>query len=205
MFELYEHGGVIIVPLGICSILAVAVILERLWFTRRQRILPNNLDRQLAELLRAGKVEEAIAICRRDDSPLARVLVTGLRFLNRPREELIDAVELTGRRELSALQRYVGMLGTIAAIAPLLGLLGTVIGIIRTFGLIEQHGIGNPQVLAGGISEALIATASGICIAVPTVIFYRFFMARARSLALELEESAHLLLFELRSPSERVP
>src|SRR5215210_303137 len=115
MFEIYEHGGVIIIPLGLCSIVAVAVIIERLWFTRKDRILPRNLDRQIAELLRAGKVDEAISICRRDDSPLARVLVSGLRFLGRPREELIDAVELTGRRELSALQRYVGMLGTIAA------------------------------------------------------------------------------------------
>ena len=201
MLEIFERAGFIAWPLLIASVSGVAVILERLWSTQRDRVLPRNLDLQVSELVRAGKLEEAIAVCRRDDSPLARILVAGLRKIRSQRdgvsrEELIEVLELTGKRELSALQRYVGILGTIAAIAPLLGLLGTVLGMIRTFAVIEVNGIGNPQLLAGGISEALTATAAGICIAVPAVVFYRLFLSRARALGLELEEAVHAILFE---------
>lgn len=198
LLDFYEKGGIVVIPLVLCSIVALAIILERLWVTRRSRVIPKNLDLQVGELVRVGKIDEAISVCRRDDSPLAHLLISALRAVERPRDEFLEVVQLTGKRELSLLLRFVGVLGTIAAIAPLLGLLGTVVGIIKTFALIEQHGIGNPQLLAGGISEALIATASGICIAVPSVIFYRFFLQRAKSLALELEESVHLLLFEKR-------
>ena len=201
MLEIFERAGFIAWPLLIASVSGVGVILERLWSTQRDRVLPRNLDLQVSELVRAGKLEEAIAVCRRDDSPLARILVAGLRKIRSQRdgvsrEELIEVLELTGKRELSALQRYVGILGTIAAIAPLLGLLGTVLGMIRTFAVIEVNGIGNPQLLAGGISEALTATAAGICIAVPAVVFYRLFLSRARALGLELEEAVHAILFE---------
>ncbi len=201
MYDFIAKGGVIALPLVIASIVAVAVILERFFSTRRSKILPKNLDLQISELVRAGKIEEAISICRRDDSPLARILVSGLRRISAskgviPRDELLEIVELTGKRELTTLQKYIGVLGTIAAIAPLLGLLGTVMGIIKTFSVIELHGIGNPQLLAGGISEALIATAAGICIAVPAVIFYRFFLSRSRALGLELEEATHAILFD---------
>jgi biopolymer transport protein ExbB len=201
LLEIFERAGFIAWPLLIASVSGVAVILERLWSTQRERVLPRNLDLQVSELVRAAKLEEAIAVCRRDDSPLARILVAGLRKIRSQRdgvsrEELIEVLELTGKRELSALQRYVGILGTIAAIAPLLGLLGTVLGMIRTFAVIEVNGIGNPQLLAGGISEALTATAAGICIAVPAVVFYRLFLSRARALGLELEEAVHAILFE---------
>jgi len=196
LFELLEKGGVIVAPLLICSVVGLGIIFERLWTIRRGRVLPKNLDAQVAELIRAGKHEEAMATCRRDDSPLARLLFSALRARGKSRDDFNDLVELTGKRELSMLQRYIGVLGTIAAIAPLLGLLGTVIGIIKTFAVIETHGIGNPQLLAGGISEALIATASGICIAVPCVIFYRFFLQRTKALALELEEAVQLTLLE---------
>jgi biopolymer transport protein ExbB len=195
--QAYAHGGIAVALLGLCSIVAVAIIIERLWMTRRSRVLPRNLDAQLAELIRGGRLDEALAVCRRDDSPLSRLVISGIRAADRPRVEFNELVELTGRRELSQLQRFVPVLGTIAAIAPLLGLLGTVLGIIKTFALIEVHGIGNPQLLAGGISEALIATAAGIGIAVPSVIFYRYFLNRARQLALELEETLHQLLFDL--------
>jgi biopolymer transport protein ExbB len=195
--QAYAHGGIAVALLGLCSIVAVAIIIERLWMTRRSRVLPRNLDAQLAELIRGGRLDEAVAVCRRDDSPLSRLVISGIRAADRPRVEFNELVELTGRRELSQLQRFVPVLGTIAAIAPLLGLLGTVLGIIKTFALIEVHGIGNPQLLAGGISEALIATAAGIGIAVPSVIFYRYFLNRARQLALELEETLHQLLFDL--------
>ncbi len=209
MIEFLERAGIIALPLVIASIIGVAVILERLWSTRRSSIFPKNLDLQVSELVRAGKIEEAISVCRRDDSPLARILVSGLRRISNyggaiPREELLEVVELTGKRELTTLQKHIGMLGTIAAIAPLLGLLGTVLGIIKTFSVIETHGIGNPQLLAGGISEALVATASGICIAIPAVIFYRLFLARSRTLGLELEEATHAILFDFASTQSLV-
>lgn len=201
MYDFLAKGGVIALPLVLASIVAVAVILERFFSTRRSKILPKNFDLQISELVRSGKIEEAISICRREDSPLARILLSGLRRISAgkgaiSRSELLEIVELTGKRELTTIQKHIGILGTIAAIAPLLGLLGTVMGIIKTFSVIEMHGIGNPQLLAGGISEALIATAAGICIAVPSVIFYRFFLSRARALGMELEEATHAILFD---------
>lgn len=195
LFQIIERGGWAMVPLVISSVLALAVVIERMvWGLRRSRIIPSNFAARCDELLRSGHLDELKELCLSDSSPLSRILLAGLRNYDRSREELVEALELAGRREHAGLQKHIGILGTIAAIAPLLGLLGTVIGIIRTFTVIEQHGIGNPQLLAGGISEALIATASGICIAVPAVIFYRYFSHRARALTLELEGIASELL-----------
>ena len=199
-FDVLERGGWAMVPLLLCSVVAVAVVLERVfWGMRRSRVFPGQVAAGVDSLLAAGKVEELADMCAGSRSPLGRIVLTGIRNAHRPREEIVEVLELAGRREYSNLQRYVGILGTIAAIAPLLGLFGTVIGIIRTFSLIEQHGIGNPQVLAGGISQALVATASGISIAVPAMVFYRYLLARGRHMTLELEEFTLELLNRVSS------
>ena len=187
-------------PLLICSLVAAAVVIERFcWGLRRGRIIPKELARAVEELLQANRLDDLYKLCIQHNCSLTRILLAALKNSERPRSEVVEVVEFAGRRELMILQRYIGVLGTIGAISPLLGLLGTVVGIIRTFALIEQHGIGNPTILAGGISEALIATASGITIAVPCIIFYRYFRVQARDLLFELERFALEVLARLAS------
>ena len=196
--EALQHGGGVLYVLLGASILALAIIIERLaWGMRRSRVIPKNLEQAIVELLETNRFEDLYRVCAENRSPLGRIVLAGLRNAQRPREEVVELLQFEGRKQLAALQRYVGLLGTIAAISPLLGLLGTVIGIIETFAVIREHGIGNPGLLAGGISQALIATAAGISVAIPSMIFYRFFQQRARSLTMDLEQFALELLLKL--------
>ena len=125
-----------------------------------------------------------------NNSPLGKILATGLINRNYPREIMKESIEEVGHQVIHELERYLNTLGTIASITPLLGLLGTVIGMIKVFAAITTQGVGNPSVLAGGISEALITTAAGLSIAIPTLIFYRFFRGRVDELVLKMEEEA---------------
>ena len=198
LFDLFQQGNWVMWPLLLCSILAVTIVFERLFYgMSRKRVLPLRLTASVEELLAANKIEDIFRLCSDNGSPLSRILLAGLRNANRPRQEIVEALEFAGRREFSLLNRNVGILGTIAAISPLLGLFGTVVGMIESFSVIKQVGIGNPALLAGGISQALVATASGIGIAIPSVIFFRFFQQRSRGLTLELEEYALKILSKL--------
>ena len=125
-----------------------------------------------------------------NSSPLGKVLAAGLVNRHHPREIMKESIEDTGRQVVVELERYLNTLGTIASITPLLGLLGTVIGMIKVFAAITAHGVGNPSVLAGGISEALITTATGLSVAIPSLIFYRFFRGKVDELVLKMEEEA---------------
>lgn len=196
--EALQHGGGVLYVLLGASVLALAIIIERLaWGMRRSRVIPKNLEQAIVELLETNRFEDLYRVCAENRSPLGRIVLAGLRNAQRPREEVVELLQFEGRKQLASLQRYVGLLGTIAAISPLLGLLGTVIGIIETFSVIREHGIGNPGLLAGGISQALIATAAGISVAIPSMIFYRFFQQRARTLTMDLEQFALELLLKL--------
>ena len=178
-------------PLLLCSFTSLALVLHRiLWGPRRQHVIPSSLLKEVEHLSSLRKYEELIGICKTHPSALAQIMLAAFSNLHKPREEKIDAIELAGRRVVASLQRYLGTLGTIAAISPLLGLLGTVFGMIATFTAIQTHGVGNAPALAGGISEALITTAFGLSIAIPTLIFYRYFMHQTQSLTLEMEEIA---------------
>jgi biopolymer transport protein ExbB len=205
MIDLVFKGGVFMYPILFCSILALAVFLERLWVFQRKNILPQEFIRQVEELLKKGKISEAVLLCQRDLSSIAKIFLAGLKNSQKGLWLVKEAIEERGSREAVILEKRVGMLATIANLTPLLGLLGTVSGMIKTFNVISLQGIGNPAPLAGGIAEALITTAAGLCIAIPTLVAYRFLKDRAGVLVFEMEENSIRLveLVESYSRMER--
>ena len=185
-----EAGGWLMIPILLCSVVAVAIIVERFWSLQSKKIAPLNLVAQVWQWYKANSLDESRIDALSSNSPLGRILAAGLMNRNHPREVMKESIEDTGRQVVHELERFLNSLGTIAAITPLLGLLGTVIGMIKVFTAIMSHGVGNPSVLAGGISEALITTAAGLFVAIPTLIFYRYFRGKVDSLVLRMEEEA---------------
>lgn len=177
-------------PIVFCSILALAVFLERLWVLRRKSIIPEDFVRQVEELLKKRKLPEAVFLCQGDTSSIAKIFLAGLRNTQKGMWLVKEAIEERGRREAAILEKNVGILSTIANLTPLLGLLGTVSGMIKTFNVISVQGIGNPAPLAGGIAEALITTAAGLCIAIPTLVCHRFVRDKASTLIFAMEENS---------------
>jgi biopolymer transport protein ExbB len=144
-------------------------------------------------------------VALREHSPLGRVLAAGLVNLAHSREVMKESLEDAGRQVVQELERFLNTLGTIATITPLLGLLGTVIGMIKVFAAITAHGVGNPAVLAGGISEALITTAAGLAVAIPSLMFYRYFRGKVTMIVLRMEEEALRLVEVIHGEREREP
>lgn len=194
MFELIKAGGLLMWPLLICSILSLAIILERLWFLRTRRVIPTQLVARVRAWDEAGALDSGILDKLRAGSPLGRILAAGLANRHQDREAMKESIEEVGRHEVHDLERFLNALGTIAVITPLLGLLGTVIGMIKVFEVITALGIGDPGVLAAGISEALITTATGLTIAIPSLMFYRYFRGRVEALVVTMEREALNLL-----------
>ena len=190
MLEIVKAGGWLMVPLVACSVVAVAIVLERLWTLQRARVLPKGLTAQVWDLLSHNQLDQRALQRIQESSPLGQVLAAGLVQRHAPRDVLKDAIEDTGRHVVHELERYLGPLGTIAAISPLLGLLGTVSGMIRAFTAITTQGVGNPTVLAGGISEALVTTAAGLAVAIPSLIAYRYLRGRVDGLVVLIEKEA---------------
>ncbi len=177
-------------PIIFCSIVALAIFLERLWVLRRKNIIPQDFVNNVEGLLKKQKISEAVFLCQNDISSIAKIFLAGLRSTQKGMWLVKDAIEERGSREATILEKNVGILSTIANLTPLLGLLGTVSGMIKTFNAISVQGIGNPAPLAGGIAEALITTATGLCIAIPTLVCYRFLKDKASSLIFEMEENS---------------
>ena len=206
MLEILQKGGWTMLPLALCSLVAMSVIVERLiWGPNRRRVLPQAFLAEIEDLLSRRRFEELLGVCRVRNSALARLITTAIQHRHKPRAELHQTLETAGRREAIQLQRFLGILGTIAVISPLLGLLGTVFGMIQTFTVIQSQGIGNAAALAGGISEALITTATGLTIAIPCLVFYRFFLHQSRRLIVEMEAFALRVseqLVELAEPKQ---
>ncbi|MDH5184101.1 MAG: MotA/TolQ/ExbB proton channel family protein [Gammaproteobacteria bacterium] len=190
MFELVQAGGWLMLPIILSSIVSVAIVAERFWTLRRKRILPSGLVSAVIKLQRQKKMTRVQIDEIRESSPLGRVLSSGLINIEHSREIMKQALEETGRQVVLELERFLNALGTIASITPLLGLLGTVIGMIKVFSVITTQGVGDPGILAGGISEALVTTAAGLAVAIPSLIFYRYFRAHVDELALEMEDEA---------------
>ena len=178
------------IPILLCSVAAVAIIVERFWSLQSKKIAPLNLVAQVWQWYKSDSLDENRIDALSANSPLGRILAAGLINRKYPREVMKESIEDTGRQVVHELERFLNTLGTIAAITPLLGLLGTVIGMIKVFTAIMTHGVGNPSVLAGGISEALITTAAGLFVAIPTLIFYRYFRGKVDALVLKMEEEA---------------
>jgi len=190
VLELVYAGGWLMLPIILSSIIAMAIIIERSWAYRSGHVIPENLVSQIWQLHKNDQLTAAHMASLRDGSPLGRILAAGLVNRNHPREVMKESIEEEGRQVVHELERYLNTLGTVAHIAPLLGLLGTVIGMIKVFTVITTAGVGNPAVLAGGISEALITTAAGLCVAIPAMIFHRFLTGKVERLVVGMEEQA---------------
>jgi biopolymer transport protein ExbB len=198
VLELIEAGGWLMIPILACSVIALAIIAERLRALRRPRVAPEDLVIEVWQATKAGELSEHNIEQIRSGSALGRILAAGLsnRHLDRVRAK--EAIEEVGRSVVHELERYLTTLGTIASITPLLGLLGTVIGMIKVFAVITTQGVGDPSVLAGGISEALITTATGITVAIPSLFFYRLLRGRVDTLVITMEQEALKMLEALR-------
>ncbi len=194
MLEIIYAGGWLMLPILLCSTLAVAIILERFWTLRKRKVTPKGLGATVEDLAARHELDLLHINRLRSDSPLGRVYAAALANRNRPREIIKEAVEDVGRHVVHDLERFLNTLGTIAGITPLLGLLGTVIGMIKVFSAIMISGVGDAQVLAGGISQALITTASGLTVAIPSYFFYRYFRGRVAEYVISMEEKAIYLI-----------
>ncbi|MDQ4146885.1 MAG: MotA/TolQ/ExbB proton channel family protein [Pseudomonadota bacterium] len=198
MFEIIKAGGWVMAPIITCSILAFAIIVERLWSLQTQRVMPKHLVARVWQLRQQGKLTPNYILTLRDGSPLGRILAAGLASLHQDRQVMKENVEETGRCVAHELERFLNTLGTIASIAPLLGLLGTVIGIMRIFSDITEAGVGDPQQLAGGISVALVTTVAGLIVAIPSLFFYRYLRGRVDDLVINMEAEALKLIGIMR-------
>ncbi|MGH8273327.1 MAG: MotA/TolQ/ExbB proton channel family protein [Gammaproteobacteria bacterium] len=200
MIELVREGGWIMLPIIACSVIALGIILERLWTLRERRVCPERLLAEVWLRLKEGKMDAQGVEALRRNSPLGRVLAAGLRHRDDSRALMKEAVEDTGRHVVHGLGRYLTTLGTIAAISPLLGLLGTVVGIMKVFAIISSQATASPQALSGGIAEALITTAAGLVVAIPSLILYRYFRGKVDDLVVRMEADAIRLIEALGEP-----
>lgn len=204
MDKFVQAGGWLMIPLGLSSFFAIAVILALFMNLRKNKILPNGLAEKAQKLARSGKMTPGHIQQIRDGSLLGSVLAAGLDAVGQPRHLMKESIEESGRHAAHQMDKYMTTLGTIAAIAPLLGLLGTVVGMIVVFNdMLGQGGVANPAELAGGISQALVTTAFGITIAVPSLIFHRFFRAKINGFAIDMEKEAVKLLEIVNIPTRR--
>jgi biopolymer transport protein ExbB len=194
MLEIVKSGGWLMLPIIVCSIIAAAIILERLWTLQPSRVLPRNLTRQVWEWVSKNQLNHQHIETLHHGSPLGEILAAGLANRHRERDIIKESIEDAGRQVVHDLERFLNSLGTIAAITPLLGLLGTVIGMVKVFAAITTHGVGDPTVLAGGISEALITTAAGLTVAIPSLIGYRYLRGRVDALSVRMEQEAITLV-----------
>ena len=202
MFELLVAGGVMMIPLSLGSILAMAIIIERYWSLRRERVSPKHLVARVWAWAKKGTISKKNLQVLRTHSPLGVILTAGLLNHKHGREVMKESIRDAGRSVILELEKFIDVLGTIAAVSPLMGLLGTVIGMIRVFSIITTQGVGNAEALAGGISEALITTAAGLVVAIPAYIFFRFFQRRIDELVGSMQEEALKLVEILHGERE---
>jgi biopolymer transport protein ExbB len=202
VLELIKEGGWLMLPIIACSVIAMAIVIERLWTLRRPRIMPDKLVGRVWQWYRYNQLDAERIDRLRNGSPLGRILAAGLVNRGHSREVMKEAIQDTGRQVVADMERYLDALGTIASVAPLLGLLGTVFGMIDVFSVIMNAGVGDPGVLAGGISEALITTAAGLSVGIPTLLFHRYLDGKVNKLALGMEEQALKLVEVIKGERE---
>ena len=206
MWELIVKGGPLMFLILMCSVIAFAVVVERLWHLRRAAINTEVFMEDIAQTLKRNRIMDAIDKCNATPGPVAHILKAGILKHDRSRMEIREAVEDAGLHEVPRLEKNLGVLATIAHISPLLGLLGTVTGMVRAFQVIEQKSVAlmpvNPGDLAGGIWEALITTVAGLAVAIPTYVAYNFLVSKVDGFVLEIEKSATDLINILGSKRE---
>ncbi len=206
MWEMIVKGGPLMFLILLCSIIALAVVIERLWHLKRAQIDTEGFMKDIAETLKRNRIMDAIDKCNAMPGPVAHILKAGILKHDRPRSEIREAIEDAGIHEVPRLEKNLGVLATIAHISPLLGLLGTVTGMVRAFQVIEQKAVAlmpvNPGDLAGGIWEALITTVAGLAVAIPTYVAYNFLVSKTDGFVLEMEKSATDIINILGSKRE---
>ena len=199
MLELLTAGGWLMVLIVLCSIVVLAICIERLYTLNPKKIAPPHLLATVWKQLKGGEMDATKLKTLKQSSPLGRILAAGLSNAYHGREVMKESIQEAAQHVVHDLERYLNTLGTIAAISPLLGLLGTVVGMIRVFAEIMSQGTGNASVLAGGISEALITTAAGLTVAIPALAMHRYFIGKIDSIVVELEQETIKLVDALHS------
>ena len=194
MWDLVKAGGWPMVPLLLLGVLALAIVLERFWSLRRNEVLPPGLGQEVRNWAARGKLDASHIDSLRANSPLGALLAAALEARNRPRDQIRERIEDTGRHLVHRMGRFLNALGTIASAGPLLGLLGTVVGMIQMFLGILDHGVGDVGQLAGGIGKALVCTATGMMVAIPALMFHRYFRGLIDGYVIEMEQEASALL-----------
>jgi biopolymer transport protein ExbB len=197
VIELLISGGPVMIPIGIASVIGLAVLIERIFALREGVVIPSGLVIEVDELLRQERWGDVVSAARKNESAASRVTMTALDARHMPRADIKERLEEVGRREAAELDRFSAVLGTVASIAPLLGLLGTVWGMILTFEVIQSQGMGVVANLAGGISQALISTMAGLTVGIPALVAHRWVLAKADRLILGLEDLSALILERL--------
>ncbi len=203
MFEIISAGGWIMGPILLCSVIATAIIIERFWALQKKHIIPTNLVPEIWNWIKSDQLDKKQLLLLHNHSPLGEILAAALANQTHSREMMKASIEETSNRVLHKLEKYLNTLGTIAEIAPLLGLLGTVTGMIAMFAAVGEVGLGNPRILSGGLSEALITTAAGLSVAIPAFIFYRYFRGVVDELILTMEQEALKIVDVLHGDREQ--
>ncbi len=202
LIEIMFQGGWVMFPLGLLSVLAVYIFIERLSTLRSAQTNPHALTDRIRQYIQSGDVRGAVGYCDAQDNPISRIVKHGLERLGRPISDIQDAVQAAGKHEAFELEKRTDMLASIASIAPMLGFLGTVIGMIEAFQEIQNlQGNVNPSVLAGGIWEALITTAAGLLVGIVAIFFYNFLINRINRQVNEMERSATSFIDLLQEPA----
>jgi len=190
VYEFIVQGGMVMYVLLAASILALTIIFERSWSLRRSVVLPADEIEEIEKAVSSGNVDAAVQMCSDNNTAMSRILWVALKNRGVRRAAMKEILEEIGRQEVAHLERYIGVLGVIAAVSPLLGLLGTVIGMIEVFQVISIEGVGKADILAGGISKALNTTAAGLSVAIPALVAYRIFESRVNRFVIEIEQHA---------------
>lgn len=195
LVDIIFKGGILMWPIMMCSVIGLAITIERVFALRRADIDTREFMDVMRQVLRQNRIREAIEICDETDAPVAHIMKAGILKHNRSKDDIREAIEDAGRFEIPRLERYLSALATCANIAPLLGLLGTVSGMIKAFAQIQlKQGQVNPSDLAEGISNALVTTAAGLTVAIPMLVIYNYFVTRVDGMVLEMELSSSELI-----------
>ena len=202
MLEIIQSGGWVMVPIILCSVLALGIAAERFWTLRPGQIAPRDLLARVWGWMKNNQLDSARIKELRSAGPLGRVLAAGLINSRHGREIMKESIEETASHEIHGMERYMNALGTIAAVAPLMGLLGTVFGMIQVFSEIMSQGTGQANLLAGGISEALVTTAAGLIVGIPALVCHRVLQRRVDNIVVFMEQEAIKLVDVLHGDRE---
>lgn len=202
-FGMLQQGGWVMFPIALCSLAAVTIIVERALALRRASVIDDRVLRAIEDYQGEAAAETVLVTCRRSRSPFARIIGEVLRSRRLDHAQAIETMHAAGRTQVTRLERGLTLLEIIAGISPLLGLLGTVLGMVSVFNAITAEGLGNPQVLSGGISQALVTTVAGLIVAIPALAFHSLLSKRVDELASEMQNHATAFIVHMQTLRDR--